>query len=239
MEKEQKTKKKENPLISILVSIVIPAIILSKFSKPEYLGVLSGFLIALAFPIIQSLYDIIVNKKAGLIAIIGFISIFLTGIIGILELPSQWMAYKEASVPLLIGIAVVVSLKTPYPLIKKLFYNEDLIEVKKIDAILIENNSKEKFEKIMRNATYMIAASFLLSAILNFILTKIIIQSPTGTEAFNEELGKLTALSYPIIALPSTLVMFVALWYLFNQLKKITNLSIEDMMSESLKNKSK
>jgi len=149
------------------------------------------------------------------------------------------MAYKEASVPLLIGIAVVVSLKTPYPLIKKLFYNEDLIDVEKIDAILIENNSKEKFEKIMRNATYMIGASFLLSAILNFILTKIIIQSPTGTEAFNEELGRLTALSYPVIALPSTLVMFVALWYLFKQLKKITNLSIEEMMSESLKNKSK
>lgn len=239
MDKEQKTQKKENSLISILVSIVIPAIILSKFSKPEYLGVLPGFLIALAFPIIQSLYDIIVNKKAGLIAIIGFVSIFLTGIIGVLELPSEWMAYKEASVPLLIGIAVVVSLKTPYPLIKKLFYNEDLIDVEKIDAILIENNSKEKFEKIMRNATYMIGASFLLSAILNFILTKIIIQSPTGTEAFNEELGRLTALSYPVIALPSTLVMFVALWYLFKQLKKITNLSMEEMMSESLKNKSK
>lgn len=40
MDKEQKTQKKENSLISILVSIVIPAIILSKFSKPEYLGVL-------------------------------------------------------------------------------------------------------------------------------------------------------------------------------------------------------
>lgn len=227
--------KKSNPIISIIVSIVIPAIILSKFSDAEHLGVLPGFLIALAFPIGQSLYELIVQKKVGFIAVVGLVSIFCTGIIGVLQLPSEWLAYKEAAVPLLIGAAIVISLKTPYPLVKKLFYNEEIMDVKRIDTILEEKNERAHFEKVLKNATYMIGASFLLSAVLNFILTKAIVQSPSGTEAFNAELGKLTALSYPVIALPSTLVMCIALWYLFKQITKITGLPFEELMSEKLR----
>lgn len=229
--------KKTSPLVSILVSIVIPAIILSKFSDAAHLGVLPGFLIALAFPIGFSLYELIVQKKVGFIAILGLVSIFCTGIIGVLELPSEWMAYKEAAVPFLIGSAVIISLWTPYPLIRKLFYNEELMDVKRIDAILKEKGEERHFDKVLRNSTYMVGASFLLSTILNFTLTKIIVQSPSGTEAFNQELGKLTALSYPAIALPSTVVMFIALWYMFKQITKITGLPFEELMSEKLRDK--
>ncbi len=231
--------KKSNPLVSIIVSIVIPAIILSKFSDESHLGVLPGFLIALAFPIAQSLYELIKEKKIGFIAIVGLVSIFCTGIIGVLELPTEWLAYKEAAVPLLIGAAVVISLKTPYPLIKKLFYNKELMNVDRIEGILKEKACEDKFEKILRNSTYMVGASFLLSAILNFILTKIIVHSPAGTEAFNQELGKLTALSYPVIALPSTIVMIIALLYLFKQMTKITGLTFDELMSEKFRDKSK
>lgn len=228
---------KTNPIVSILVSIVIPAIILSKFSDAEHLGVLPGFLIALAFPIGQSLYELIIQKKVGFIAIVGLVSIFCTGIIGVLQLPVEWLAFKEAAVPLLIGAAIVISIWTPYPLVKRLFYNEEIMDVKKVDAILEEKQAKEQFEKVLKNSTYMIGASFLLSSVLNFILTKAIVQSPAGTEAFNAELGKLTALSYPVIALPSTIVMAVALWYLFKQVTKITGLPFEELMAEKLKKK--
>lgn len=230
-------KKPSSPILSILVSIVIPAIILSKFSDEAHLGVLPGFIIALAFPIALSLYELISQKQVGFIAIIGLVSIFCTGIIGVLELPSEWMAYKEAAVPLLIGTAVVVSLWTPYPFVKKLFYNEEFMDIKRIDAALDERGNKERFEKVLNYSTYMIGASFLLSAILNFTLTKIIVQSPSGTEAFNQELGRLTALSYPAIALPSTLVMFIALWYLFKQTTKLTGLEFEELLSENLREK--
>ena len=223
--------KKENPLLNILLSIVIPAIILSKFSTPEYLGVIPGFLIALCFPIGLSLYELIVQKKVGFIAILGLISTLLTGIIGILEIPTQWLAVKEAAVPLLIGLAVFISQYTPYPLIEKILYNDQLLKLSLIEERLQANNSKEKIQKGLRIASWMVTASFMLSAILNFTLTKYIVVSPAGTEAFNQELGKLTALSYPVIALPSTLVMVVALWYLIKQLKQATGLSMEEMLA--------
>lgn len=223
--------KKENPLLNILLSIVIPAIILSKFSTPEYLGVIPGFLIALCFPIGLSLYELIIEKKVGFIAILGLVSTLLTGIIGILEIPTQWLAVKEAAVPLLIGLAVFISQYTPYPLIEKILYNDQLLKLSLIEERLQANNSKEKIQKGLRIASWMVTASFMLSAILNFTLTKYIVVSPGGTEAFNQELGKLTALSYPVIALPSTLVMVVALWYLIKQLKQATGLSMEEMLA--------
>ena len=232
-------KKKESPLVSLLVSIVIPAIILSKFSTEEYLGILPGFLVALSLPVGYAIYNLFVRKETGFIAIIGFVSIFLTGIIGVFEFPTEWLAVKEAAVPLLIGIAVIVSLKTPYPIVKKLLFNEEILDLKLIDEKLEENSNAPEMDKALFKATFMVAGSFLLSAFLNFFLTKYIVVSPAGPAAFNEELGTLTALSYPAIALPSTAVMFVALYYLFKQITKLTGLSFEEMMSEKLKEKSK
>ena len=232
-------KKKESPLVSLLVSIVIPAIILSKFSTEEYLGVLPGFLVALALPIGYAIYNLVVRKETGFIAILGFVSIFLTGIIGVFEFPTEWLSIKEAAVPLLIGIAVIVSLKTPYPLVKKLIFNEELLDLKLIDEKLKENNNVFEIERILVKSTFMVAASFLLSATLNFFLTKYIVVSPAGTAAFNEELGTLTALSYPAIALPSTAVMFVAIYYVFKKITKLTGLKFEEILSEKLKEKAK
>jgi hypothetical protein len=224
-------QSKENPLLNILFSIVIPAIILSKFSTPETLGVIPGFLIALAFPVGLSIYQLVVKKQVGFIAILGFVSILLTGLIGIFEIPTQWLAVKEAAVPLLIGLAVLISQYTKYPLIEKIIYNDQLLKIEVINNRLQQNGGQQALKKAMRNATFMVAASFLLSAILNFGLTKYLVVSPAGTEAFNQELGKLTALSYPVIALPSTLVMVVALWYLVKQLRQITGLSFEEMLA--------
>ena len=232
-------KKKESLLVSLLVSIVIPAIILSKFSTEEYLGVLPGFLVALALPIGYAIYNLVVRKETGFIAILGFVSIFLTGIIGVFEFPTEWLAIKEAAVPLLIGIAVIVSLKTPYPLVKKLIFNEELLDLKLIDEKLKENNNVFEIERILVKSTFMVAASFLLSATLNFFLTKYIVVSPAGTAAFNEELGTLTALSYPAIALPSTAVMFMAIYYVFKKITKLTGLKFEEILSEKLKEKAK
>jgi hypothetical protein len=46
--------------------------------------------------------------------------------------------------------------------------------------------------------------------------------SAPGTEAFNKELGVMNLLSFPVIALPMTIMLMVILWYLLDgPLKKI------------------
>ena len=161
METENKTalEKKENPFVSIIFNIVIPVLILSKFAKiaakhfpDQTISPVCGLLIALAFPTLYFLYDYFTRHKTNFISIIGFVSILLTGIIGVFEFPSEWIAYKEASVPLIIGLAILISLKTPYPLVRKLLYNKELIDVEKVDGILEEKNATEKFDKIDRKS---------------------------------------------------------------------------------------
>jgi len=58
----------------------------------------------------------------------------------------------------------------------------------------------------------------------------VILVSAPGTEAFNAELGKMNALSIPVIAIPATIVMMFALFYLFKQIKKLTQLELEDIL---------
>ena len=63
---------------------------------------------------------------------------------------------------------------------------------------------------------------------MNYVLAKVILVSEPGTTAYTEELGRMTALSYPVIMVPSVIMMFIALAYLFTQMKRLTG---EDFFS--------
>jgi hypothetical protein len=80
------------------------------------------------------------------------------------------------------------------------------------------------------NASWMLAGSFFVSSVLNFVLAKLIVKSQPGTTAFNEELGRMTALSYPVIVVPSMIIMIAALWYLFNRIQRLTELDLEQIL---------
>ena len=57
-----------------------------------------------------------------------------------------------------------------------------------------------------------------------------IVTSPTGSAAFNEELGRLTLLSYPMIALPATLMMMAILYYIWRTVHDMTGLTMEELL---------
>ena len=233
-------KKKESPLWNFMFNIIIPVgIIYSRLTAAEYLGPLYGLLLALAFPAGYFVYDLITRKKTNFISIIGFISIFLIGIIGALELPSEWIAYEKAAIPLFIALAILISLKTPVPLVHKLFFNKEILDVERINHAVSEKKEENRLKQIFTYSTYMLAASFVFSSILNFTLAKIIIESPTGTEAFTQELGKMMIVSKLVIAIPCTVIMMLILWYIFHGMKKITGLTTEELFSENLREKTK
>ena len=239
MENKKKTqKKKGNPLMNFLFNIIIPVAIIYSPSA-GYLDPRYKFLIALAFPTAYFVYDLISRKKANFISIIGFVSIFLIGIIKVGELPSEWVVFIKAAIPLIIALVFLISLKMPVSLVQKMFYNEKFLDVEKIDGILAEKQKKNCLKQIFNNSTYMLAASFLFSSILNFILAKIIIQSPTGTEAFDQEFAKMLVVAKLVIAIPSTIIMVLILWYVIRSMKKLTGLTMEELFAEHLREKAK
>ncbi len=221
---------KPRPMVDLLVSVILPSLILMKLSGEDALGVSGGLIVALVFPLGWGLFELVKYKKFNFIALLGLISVLLTGSIGLFELDNKWLAIKEASVPALIGIAVLVSTFTPYPLVRALLFNASVMDVETIKEKLAENNSTALFEKKLLNATYFIAGSFAFSATMNYLLAKWIVVSPAGTEAFNEELGQMTLYSYPVIAIPSMIMMMATFYYLWRAINKATGLKLEDLL---------
>ena len=230
---------KPRPWVDLLVSIIIPSVILMKLSGDEYLGSVNALLIALAFPLGWGLFEFVRYHKKNFIAVLGMVSVGLTGGIGLFEIDAQWLAVKEAAVPAIIGLAVLISTKTKYPLIRTLLYNPNILDVDKIEAVLKSNNQEKEFDKRLLNATYFFSGTFLFSSIMNYVLARWIVTSPSGTQAFNEELGRMTLLSYPVIAIPSTIMMMFIFYYLWRTINRLTGFTLEEAMAPHLHEEAK
>lgn len=231
--------KKENVFLNIGFNIILPILILNKGKKlfgpylESYFGnvAVTILIIALLFPISYFVYDYYKRSKYNLFSIIGLISVLLTGGIGILEIPTRWFAVKEAAIPLFLGIAVIVSLKTPWPLIRTMLYTPEIIHVDKIHHALKEHDNLSAFDRLLEKCTWLLAVSFFISSLLNYSLARWIVVSPAGTDAFNAEVGKMMAWSWPVIAIPSFLIMIAILWILLSGIRRMTGLKTESILA--------
>lgn len=222
--------KPASPLLELTVTLIIPSLILMKLSAPQDLGTVNALLLALAFPLAWGVRALWRERKLNLFAALGVVSILLTGGIGLLQLDNQWLAIKEAAIPGLIGLAVAISAYTRYPLVRVILFSPTLMDVERIQHALDERGNRTVFEAHLKTATWMLAGSFLFSSVMNYLLATWIVVSPAGTAAFNEELGRLTLLSYPMIALPSMLIMMAVFWYLARSIKSLTGLTLTEAL---------
>ncbi len=221
---------KPRPLVDLLVSIIIPSVILMKFSADDALGASAALLVALAFPLAWGLFELVKYKKFNFIALLGLVSVILTGGIGLFKLDTEWLAVKEAAIPAIIGIVIIISTQTRYPLIKTLFYNPQIMDINKIKQRLDELGSADVFETHLLKASYLFSGTFLFSAVMNFMLASWIVTSPAGSADFNQELGQMTLLSYPMIAIPSMLMMLYIFYYLWRTIHGMTGLTFNEIL---------
>lgn len=199
-------------------------------SSEQKLGTTYALLAALAFPLSYGLYELMAHKKFNLISILGIVSVLLTGGIGIMELEPKWLAIKEAAIPLIIGLVVLGSMKTSKPLVKTMLYNPTIINTTFVDQAMEKRETRGEFEQRLKKASYLLSGTFFFSATLNYILARMIVSSPAGTEAFNEELGQLTLISYPVIALPSMVILMGTLFWLIRSVQKLSGLTLEEII---------
>ncbi|MCB1122116.1 MAG: MFS transporter [Verrucomicrobiae bacterium] len=233
--------QRENLLLSMAFNIVIPLLILTKLSKEEYLGPVLALIIGLSFPLAYGIWDLFKRKQVNFVSVLGLISVGLSGTFALMELDPFWLAIKEASIPLVIGVMVLVTFNTRRPLIKTFLYNPQVLNTELIDQKLEETNTRKEFNKVFAFCNWLLVLSFGLSAVLNYILARMIVTTHPAVDkvAFNGELGKMNALSWPVIVIPSTVIMMFALWKLISGLSRLTGLKMEEMMHEPPKKKGK
>lgn len=229
--------KRESLLLNLVCNIAIPTFVLLKLSSPHRLGPVWALVVALIFPLGYGLYDYAVRRKTNLFSILGLASVLLTGGLGLLKADGMWFAVKEASIPLLFGAAVLISMRTKRPLIREVLWNDQVIDTARVDAALSQQGRHADFNRLLRHASIGLALSFLLSAILNFGLARYLLTSPAGTEEFNAQLGRMNMLNWPVIVIPSMVVTMFVFWKLMSGLTKLTGLPLDDIFRNTSKEK--
>lgn len=232
----QDMPKRENGFHSLLFNILIPVIILTQGDR-LIANAASVLVIALVFPVGYFIWDYQRRRKVNFISILGFVSVLLTGGVGVLQLPRFWFIVKETAIPAIIGLAVIGSLFTRYPLIRLLVYSKELFDVNRIQGALRVRDSEAAMEELLRRSTLLLSLSFFISAGLNFFLaSKFVKTEPSIDPAqFNAEVGAMTGWSYVVIALPSTLFIFGILYLVVRGIHKHAGLDLQEALAPHLR----
>lgn len=220
-----------NTLTELAVAVLLPSLVLMQLSSPQRLGNVGALLLALAFPIGWALYSGLREKRFSWMAALGVFSTLLTGGIALLALDTRWLAIKEAAVPGVIALVVLLSVLSKKPLVRLMVFNPAIMNVPRIEAALAERGATAAFERRLKLGTLMLAGSFGFSSVMNYVLAVWIVHSPAGTEQFNTELGRMNLLSWPMIAIPSTILTMGVLFYLARGIRQMTGLTLEECLN--------
>jgi len=233
---EAPRKKQENGFLNILINIILPVLILNKLGSR--IGALEALLLALAFPIFYSIYDIWKYKKLNFVPILGLINILITGGLALTHLEGIWFSIKEAAFPAIIGAAVLGSSFTKKPFIETLFLNPQLMKLDLVKTKLQEKGQEPAFQKHLQNCTYLLSLSFFLSALGNFLIAREIfipienaLTDDMRTQILNEQIAEMTAKGAAILIVPSMIFTGLVLWYLVSGLQKMTGLKTDEIFN--------
>ncbi|HVS51105.1 MAG TPA: VC0807 family protein [Opitutaceae bacterium] len=227
--------KKENPLLNLVCNLVLPTTVLIWLSKDRLLGPFWGLVVALIFPLGYGVYDLVTRRKTNFLSILGFVSVLLSGGLALLKVGGLWFAVKDAALPTLIGLAVLASLRSKSPLVRELFYNEQIIDVARIDAVLAERGQREHFERLLRRASIALALTFIATAPVSFALARYVLTATPGTPEFNAQLGKMHWLVLPVITVPSVIALMIVFWRLVHGLSRLTGLTTDEIFHDEKK----
>jgi hypothetical protein len=224
--------KPENLLLNLVCNVALPTAIMTWGSGARGLGPKGGLLVALLFPLGYGLHDFIRRRRLNFISAIGFASVLITGGFGLMKLDGFWFAVKDGALPMLIGLAVLASMRAKEPLVRELLYNPQVVDVDRVDAALTARGTQEGFVRLLQSASYVIASAMLISAVLNYSFARLIITSPAGTEAFNKELAKMHWVSLAGLSIPTMAMMIYAMLRLLKGVAKLSGLTIDEILKQ-------
>lgn len=237
--------KPENPIYNLGFNILLPVVILNKWQSffPSDKAPVYALIAAMLFPFLYGLKDLIYQKKINSISIIGLASIALTGGLALLQLEGIYFAIKEGAIPLAFALFTAGSIFFKKPLASILILKSSLFDKQKIEEKLKEKNKEKDFHKLMNISTLALSASFLLSAVLNFLIALFVFQKIDSDlsenlqrQMINEQVADMTWMGYIFIALPLTLITAFLLWWILRQLKILTGLNLEELVPKTKKN---
>ena len=229
---DQAAKQQEKSLLwELFFNLCLPTLILMKGHIWFPLSPKASLAIAIACPLSYGILDWVRDAHFNWIAFLGLISIAVKGSVGLFEGSNQWLAINEMMLPLIMGCTLVIFrlLHRP-PFLPKFLLNEQFCYVENILQKIKKKGNESLLQKHILWYEWSLAGLFFFSAILNYLLARYLVIHPAGSAEFNHELGLLTGWSFVIIAVPATLGLLIIVWRFFSQIKKLSELSWEEIL---------
>ncbi len=217
-------------LLQLFVNFIIPIFILTRFSAESELGATKAFLLALAFPVGFEIYSIWRRRKVSMVSLAVIGGLLVTGAIGLFNLDENWLAIRRSVPYVFIVVVILVGQLIKRPVVNALL--KRIFDMNVVSEAAREKGTLKKVEQTATNAAYALCGIFAAIAVASYILTHIIIQSPTGSDAFNQEYAHLRLVSLPAIALPLMVGIVVVISYLLLRIEKLTGLKSDDIMKQ-------
>ncbi len=258
MREEPGSKARRSSLKGVLINVLLPVLILDYCSKGSmdpwadfdaghfwYLGPVWAMVLALLLPITYGLQELIRHKRVDLMSSVGLAGVLLTGVITILVVGEEgsiagstpWLfACKEALIPLVLAAAVLVSRKSESPLLQTFLYNPDLFDVGLIERCVREKGNESAYEKLLGQATWILAGSLIVSAAANFCLALYflmpVLQEPVAVqqEQYNYAVGRITWWGFIVIGVPLMVALMAVMLRLVRRLGELTGIERERVL---------
>lgn len=226
------TKPPPNPLIEIVLTIILPSLAMDQFSKPESLGPLGALMVGLMFPVGFGLWCWWTKAGWNVFSILGFITVLLSGGLGLLQLDAFWFAIKESAMPVILGLAFPITHRLGKPLINAIIMQPQLINLKSLHAALDTKEKKSAFDRVLFRASWGMGLGMIGSSVGNFFLALYLLNGKApGSEAFVKGISKLNWAGALIIGVPlMVVIVFVFIW-LIRHIQRITGLERNDLLN--------
>ncbi len=224
--------------LNLAFNIILPVIVLNQLGKRiGEDGPLIALIVALALPVGYAAWEYLKEKKLNMFSVIGVVNILMTGGLALFQVEGIWFAVKEAAFPLVIGLGVLYSAYTAKPLINLLIFNENILQVDLIEEKLDERGTDGMFVEDLKKSTIYLSISFFMSAVLNFGLAVYVFTDIPRTltkiaqaDMLNEQIAKMTWMSYIVILIPSLIFMAFIFIHLSKAIERNTGLKFEEIM---------
>jgi hypothetical protein len=221
-----------NPFLEILLTIILPSVVLDQLSKPERLGPLVALVVSLLLPLGFGVWCFVQKKGWNLFSVLGFVTILITGSLGLLKLPAFWFAVKECTIPLIIGLAFPLSHRFGKPLLNAMILQPHVINLEAMNGAITTPEKRADYEKAVFRASCGMALGMVGSSVANFFLALYLLGGKEpGTEEFMKGIAKLNWMGLIVIGVPMTVVMLFVFFRLLKQLQRITGLERDDLMN--------
>lgn len=224
----KQTRKPISLASQFVISFAIPTIVLFALSDESRLGPLVAMGLALLPPILLELYSFATGRKASLLSLFAIIGILLIGAISLFGLSEEWLGVRRAGIYAIGAVAILAIMRYKHGWVDKGLAR--IVDMQKVRRAASKRGTEADIAKHISRVGYLLVAFLMAIAVWSYILTIIVIHSPTGSSGFNAEYAELRLIGLPLVSLPLLIGMVAIMMYLVYGFEKHTGIEADQLI---------